>query len=88
MDPWVGKISWRRKWQPTPVCLPGKSTDRDAQATVWGVTESYATEQSRLSVGKSSGKCLNTASQGDSLKEQKCWQCPQGWVVSTRSSSI
>jgi len=24
-DPWVGKISWRRKWQPTPVFLPGKS---------------------------------------------------------------
>ena len=22
---WVGKISWRRKWQPTPVFLPGKS---------------------------------------------------------------
>ena len=22
---WVGKISWRRKWQPTPVLLPGKS---------------------------------------------------------------
>ena len=24
-DPWVGKILWRRKWQPTPVSLPGKS---------------------------------------------------------------
>ena len=24
-DPWVGKISWRRKWQPTPVSLLGKS---------------------------------------------------------------
>ena len=24
-DPWVGKISWRRAWQPTPVFLPGKS---------------------------------------------------------------
>ena len=24
-DPWVRKIPWRRKWQPTPVCLPGKS---------------------------------------------------------------
>ena len=24
-DPWVRKISWRRKWQPTPVLLPGKS---------------------------------------------------------------
>ena len=22
-DPWVGKICWRRKWQPTPVFLPG-----------------------------------------------------------------
>ena len=23
-DPWIGKIPWRRKWQPTPVLLPGK----------------------------------------------------------------
>ena len=23
--PWVRKIPWRRKWQPTPVCLPGES---------------------------------------------------------------
>ena len=23
-DPWVGKIPWRRKQQPTPVFLPGK----------------------------------------------------------------
>ena len=23
-DPWVGKVPWRRKWQPTPVFLPGK----------------------------------------------------------------
>ena len=22
---WLGKIPWRRKWQPTPVFLPGKS---------------------------------------------------------------
>ena len=24
-DPWVGEIPWRRKWQPTPVFLPGES---------------------------------------------------------------
>ena len=24
-DPWVRNIPWRRKWQPTPVFLPGKS---------------------------------------------------------------
>ena len=23
-DSWVGKIPWTRKWQPTPVSLPGK----------------------------------------------------------------
>ena len=29
-DPWVGKIPWRRAWQPTPVFLPGESHDRGA----------------------------------------------------------
>ena len=24
-DPWVGKIPWRRVWEPTPVFLPGES---------------------------------------------------------------
>ena len=24
-DPWVRKIPWRRKWQPTPVFLPRES---------------------------------------------------------------
>ena len=24
-DSWVRKILWRRKWQPTPIFLPGKS---------------------------------------------------------------
>jgi len=24
--PWVGKMPWRRAWQPTPVFLPGEST--------------------------------------------------------------
>ena len=29
-DLWVGRIPWSRKWQPTPVFLPGKSMDRGA----------------------------------------------------------
>ena len=24
-NPWVGKICWRRAWQPTPIFLPGES---------------------------------------------------------------
>ena len=40
-DPWVGKIPWRRKWQPTPVFWPGKSHRQRAwQATVHGVAKS------------------------------------------------
>ena len=27
-NPWVGKIPWRRKWQPTPLFLPGKSHEQ------------------------------------------------------------
>ena len=23
-DPWIGKVPWRRKWQPTPVFFPGE----------------------------------------------------------------
>ena len=37
-DPWVGKIPWRRKWEPTPVFLPGESHGQRSLATYgpWG----------------------------------------------------
>ena len=35
---WVGKYSWRGKWQPTPIFLPRESLDRGAwQATFHGI---------------------------------------------------
>ena len=41
LNPWIGKILWRRKWLPTPVFLPGESHDRGPwRATVHGVTKS------------------------------------------------
>ena len=41
VDPWVGKIPWRKKWQPTPVSLPENPMDRGAWwATVQRVAES------------------------------------------------
>jgi len=44
--PWVGKIPWRRKWQPTPVFLPGESHgQRSLEATV---AESDMTEANTL----------------------------------------
>ena len=42
LDPWVGKIPWRRKWQPTSVLLPGKPMDSRAWwATVHGFAKSW-----------------------------------------------
>ena len=34
--PWVGKIPWRRKWQPTPVLLPGKWTEKPGRLQSMG----------------------------------------------------
>ena len=46
-DPWVGKIPWRRKWQPTPVLLPGKSHEQRSLVgySPWGRKESDTTER-------------------------------------------
>ena len=39
-DPWVRKIPWRRKWQPTPVFLPGELHGRrSTEATICGVAK-------------------------------------------------
>ena len=41
-DPWIGKIHWRRKWQPTPVFCLRNPMDRGAWwAIVHGVTKSW-----------------------------------------------
>ena len=44
---WVGKIPWRRKWQPTPVFLPGKSHGRQSLVDYcpWGRKELDTTER-------------------------------------------
>ena len=46
-NPWVGKISWRRKWQPTPVFLLGKFRGQRSRVgySPWGRKESDTTEQ-------------------------------------------
>ena len=31
-DPWVGKIPWRRAWQPTPIFLPRESQEQRSLA--------------------------------------------------------
>ena len=44
---WVGKTSWRRAWQPTPVFLPGESHGQWSLvgSRPWGCKESGTTER-------------------------------------------
>ena len=42
--PWVGKIPWSKKWQSTPVPLPGKFHGEGSRAIVQGFTESDTSE--------------------------------------------
>ena len=41
-NPWVGKVPWRRAWQPTPVFLPGESHGQRSLVgySPWGRKES------------------------------------------------
>ena len=40
--PWVGKVLWRKAWQPTPVFLLGKSHGQRSLAgySPWGLSDS------------------------------------------------
>ena len=47
-NPWVEKISWNRRWAPSPVFLPGKSHGQGSLADYnpWGCKEPDTTEYS------------------------------------------
>ena len=52
-NPWVRKIPWRRKWQPTPVFLLGNLVDGGAWwATVHGVTKSWTQLSTHIKYSK------------------------------------
>ena len=46
-DPWVRKIPWRKKWQLTPVLLPGESHGQRSLEgySPWGHKEVVTTER-------------------------------------------
>ena len=49
---WIRKNLWKRKWQPTPVSLPGKSHEQRSLvgSSPWGCKELDTTEQLSLSL--------------------------------------
>ena len=49
-EPWVGKIPWRKAWQPTPVFLPGESQGQRS-------LEGYRVAKSRTLLKQLSMQC-------------------------------
>ena len=74
-DPWVGKIPWRRKWQPTPVFLPGESHGQRSMMgySPWCRKESDMTDWACTIPSLSSGM---TMSRLPDLAMSGQWQCP------------
>ena len=71
-NPWVKKISWRGKWQPTPVFMPGKFHGRRSLLgySPWGCKESDTTERLHfLSLSLS-----NTSSMVDFKPQTWIWE--------------
>ena len=79
--PRVGKIPWRRKWQPTPVLLSGKSHKQRSLVgySPWGCKESDATKVTKHALLLSSHahtrhplKAQNSAVQVSPLVPEHC----------------
>ena len=64
--PWVGKIPWRRKWQPTPISSPGESHGRRSLAGCgpWGRKESNRTERLHCTEPVSGMGCKKVGTEG------------------------
>ena len=66
-DPWVGKIPWRRAWQPTALFLSGESHGQRSLVdySPWGRKESDMTEHT-LALGVFMCLCANLCVRGRS----------------------
>ena len=55
-DPWIWKTPWRRKWQPTPVFLPGESQGQSSLAdySPWSHKESDTNERLSMNTARKS----------------------------------
>ena len=78
-DPWIGKIPWSRKWQCTPIFLPGSSHGQRSLAgySPWGHTTEQAHTQCSLQRYLSTiAKTVSHSVMSDSLWPPARLLCP------------
>ena len=71
-------LPWRRKWQPTPVFLPGESQGRGSLVgcRLWGCTESDTTEATQQQQQQQQQQKLEKAQEHASLGlSAGLWSC-------------
>ena len=72
-------FKWRRKWQPTPVFLPGESQGQRSLVAIYGVAQSR-TRLERLSSSSSSRLVIQLLGAGGLVTELCMTLCdPHGW---------
>ena len=77
-DPW-GRFPWRRKWQPTPVFLPGKAHGQRGLAgcSSQGSKESDTTEVTKLNwTDWSNGPLYASGAENSNLLQYSCLENP------------
>ena len=82
-DSWVKKIPWRRKWQPTPVFLPGKSHEQRSLAGYSSLAHKESDKTKRLTIKtevgckEAYGVCVHSHSKekGEHKKNKRAKTC-------------
>src|SRR5574341_297155 len=84
-------MHWRRKWQPTPVFLPGKSQGWGSLVgcCLWGRTESDTTERlhvhfSLSCIGEGNGNPLQCSCL-ENLRDRRAWWAAVYGVAQSRT---
>ena len=84
IQPWVGKFPWRRKWQPTPVFLPGEahgqkslvgysSWDRRTELSFLGFPDSSVGKEYACNAGGLTPRSGRSAEEGIGYPLQYSW---------------
>ena len=87
-DPWVGKVSWWRAWQPTSVFLLGESHGQRSLAghSPWGCQELKKPEQLNCTI--SSRTSLERVETSLSPRSIEGWAFPRIWDIPVQRSSL
>ena len=82
LNPWIGKIPWRRKWQTTPVFLPGESHRQRSLVgySPWGCNHSDMTEHTGTSSRTKDFTYVEQV-ENHSIRGQGTSMCPTGTLI-------